>query len=634
MQFFLLKNHKCLFSCGAVTMKFVFLIMLCTLPPPVQSDMLKLKIFNQESALKSAQRIAKQRFPDLNQTEIDDRAKKTVAKVNTQIADIKKALSPAPLYKFKTARSFEGYYIGRILDVITAPSGMKYDGGTPVTRYYYLFIAHDKSGNNESKKPVLVPNNLVQIFNEYDTAEDFVRLFSDRHELLDVPFGSEEHRAAIFSLFDPEGALELHKKNAPRSDYHLTEGSLTRFIKKGVDQAMVFSGISSRLFGETGRMTPVHVCLNAMDPSASFRFIGNGSPIDCLPVYGLLQTIIKGKRLANFDKDVAEMAKHTVGMLCAMAFANTAYVAQDKRGAAIRAHGFGIACHFRIASVLNPSRSNRKKKLTKELPGENSTGWFVAEDSDYADAALDVMLNEPTFTMKLDSAPYVFNDYLIDGYSSIDLEGPFNSRRGIGVFGGQADLMLKLLRIASGRANGLKDESLQKNARTVLSSMITNNNPRVLDRRINRHLLIKITEWFNVEDNLYKDEEFVFDMLCQDGIDSIDVSYFYNDYEQYIEHMFPSWSYDSRDKKYIDPRSRYPHLAKSQAVSMHRVIQMRDIAKAHDAIGQKFTSHLNKTIAMAKKRIEKDSDHPPSYVNAVRFLKLYENSSKYAQTCN
>src|SRR5690606_12617693 len=73
----------------------------------------------------------------------------------------------------------------------------------------------------------------LRISQHIDTAFDLQRLFSNRHELMAMPFGSEAHRAALFSVLDPDGSLGLSSEPSAADLRGVEEGALMRFASAG-----------------------------------------------------------------------------------------------------------------------------------------------------------------------------------------------------------------------------------------------------------------------------------------------------------------------------------------------------------------------------------------------------------------
>ena len=127
---------------------------------------------------------------------------------------------------------------GRILNFSMGPRAG--DRRDPANHDSALVEFYQHDGSKVSNKPITVSGRYIaSIVHDIDTVADLSHLFSNRHELAGVQFGSDQHRDLIYGLFDPDGDLNFHKGskfNSPK----IIEGSITRDILAGKENRAMF----------------------------------------------------------------------------------------------------------------------------------------------------------------------------------------------------------------------------------------------------------------------------------------------------------------------------------------------------------------------------------------------------------
>jgi len=300
----------------------------------------------------------------------------------TRLEGLRRQLAPVTPYVFGRTYGFEG----RILRVIPPvnPSAPKSSDD-----YYpkIVFEAYGKKGKPISRTPAIInTRHILSNGSEwnFDTVNDFVRLMSNRHILMRVPFGSQKHRQALFAALDPDGTMGLPGERSTETYGGLEEGALMRFGRDGspweADMLTVFWNRKAHpndpifLFGSFGEhLRPSFASL----PSLEFH------RYDELTA-SLIEDYARSLRYPGYEDGFSEIAKATVQIFYSLSLATPDLTSPAYKLQATRYHGIGMSTYHTISRAL----SDRGKKY-KSLPNLPLT------TGDVRNAVLDVLEDGP-----------------------------------------------------------------------------------------------------------------------------------------------------------------------------------------------------------------------------------------------
>lgn len=247
------------------------------------------------------------------------------------------------------------YFEGRILKLIP-PSNSAAPWNVPERYATILFEAYGKDGSPKSAKPALLSAQALRFSSHIDTKFDLVRIFSNRHELLGVPFGSKPHRAALFSALDPDGSLGLSSSARAPAPTGVQEGALVQFAAEGALSQKDAMGL--------GQLDPI-------SPMFLFRedWKRGGSRTIQMP-FTFIEEIARARRYPGFEPEFLSMAVESFRILYTLGIATPALASSSNRDRATRLHIIGTSAVRALATSLDyhSSREGNRDYRNRDRP--------------------------------------------------------------------------------------------------------------------------------------------------------------------------------------------------------------------------------------------------------------------------
>lgn len=304
------------------------------------------------------------------------------------IAGLEAELAPAPIFENERGKFFYGKVLAyRPGTHARPPDDASFD--------HVLFLAHGRKGANPSRKPVEISlRDIGQLVHEYDAPSDFVFQFSNRHELLGVPFGAPSHRASLFRIFSPRDPRAMSGNSDAEISGSVREGTLTRFLISGppsMDE-MPMAGWS----------------IHAPDYLFPGLFSGDNKGDRFAEMWpngtrALLLAMARAREYPEFDQEVGGMAREAAGFMCSMALSDQGTsIAPELQIRARRAKLIGTGCFRDVVLALKVSSEYFGTRFASSRDGADIMPVSV---SNYVLAAVDLLLSEPLFSRYIDPTP-------------------------------------------------------------------------------------------------------------------------------------------------------------------------------------------------------------------------------------
>jgi hypothetical protein len=243
------------------------------------------------------------------------------------------------------------------------------DPAEPANHDRLGLLAFSPDGARVAPAPVSLQTiRIAQVFHAFDDPSDEAHLFSNRHLLRGVAFGSAAHRALLFGLVDPRGDMGLGD-GAPAGGAGLTEGALTGYILNG---------------------RPAHESLytkwtmSQADPFA-FTFIA-GEPISAR-TYARAQAHPE-VFAEGWDSHVAA----ALGLICGFARIDPYLAPQNLFDAAERARQIGLQCRQDLGGVFFDAMYERRSPSS-----EREEAYLPVSQREVVVAAINVLRREIAF---------------------------------------------------------------------------------------------------------------------------------------------------------------------------------------------------------------------------------------------
>ena len=359
--------------------------------------------------------------------------------LSKQIADsirdrnkaIKEALAPAPMFRTKTGFYFQG-------TVVEYLRGLHMDPKDPASSDQIVFRAYGRNGGQKSRKTARISTRYIRrIIHDYDTTKDFVWRFSNRHELLNEPFGSKRHRQSIYALFDSDGEMGLSGGERFPFGRELKEGLFTRFLVEG--------------------LPPIGEQLKRLlwNMSAPYSFMGPVQGVNRAIMWfplrptDLFTAMARARVYDIAEPGIAKLARHGASILCTMALADPEIASGARRSIAQRAQLIGEGCYQTVVETLWATYKARKDRV----------GALPVKPLVLQEVVLEFVLSED-----------VFRNFLNSSYTNRDGK---NRPRTDGLISRSHDLTQILAAIGGGRHIDHTGTVRQKLATAALERMIT-----------------------------------------------------------------------------------------------------------------------------------------------------------------
>ncbi len=315
-------------------------------------------------------------FPEKLLRRLDLEAKERLAELNRQLAPAKSSIDD--LFGMH-------YFAGRILKVIP-PVDPSASNASPDHFAKIVFEAYAEGGEPKSRKPVIINTKWLKRglgFNSIDTLADYARIFSNRHEIMNVEFGSLRHLRAIFSALDPDGSMGLPGGGETEESVNgLEEGALMRFGKQGAPR------------GEEGTLQEMLerfqlMDRNPIDPIFLFptnvTYLDIGIPHYRLP-YLLIEEYARSMRYPGYEPGYGKTAKAALQIFYALSLAAPDMASPAYKDRAQRYHALGVATYYALSDILGYRRQEYWKDKDRFMP---------LNAQDVRRAALDVLAEGP-----------------------------------------------------------------------------------------------------------------------------------------------------------------------------------------------------------------------------------------------
>ena len=310
-------------------------------------------------------------FPDGHGGEVLQNRIKRIAK---QLAE---QLAPATPGKNQYGHRF---FAGRIL-MLLPPVNPSAPLKSPDHWPKIVFEAYGKGGTPKSRKPVILSILRLMSFggiqSTIDTAADFSRLLSNRHEIMGVEFGSRRHLQAVFAALDPDGSMGLSAGGAAGPSSGLKEGALMIFGKQGVTRDLNARHMQSLL----NPINPIY----ALGPSTLGEAGSTGLPARMLDEYA------RSKRYPGYEPAYGGMAKAALRIFYTLSIATPDLTSPRYRTWAKRYQFVGRSTFDALSRALDyhPTDADSRKFLNDDRPFMPLTVEEVRR------AALDVLADGP-----------------------------------------------------------------------------------------------------------------------------------------------------------------------------------------------------------------------------------------------
>jgi hypothetical protein len=302
--------------------------------------------------LPTAERVARnlQMFRRSRPNISEEDARELIAKTDF-LAKLRKAMAPAPILTDRTGTYFNGY----ILDYIPGPRA-----GNPIDEKNHdriIVQAHGANGTQQAPKPIVISSLKIHLIRHaVDTIKDFAWQLSDRHTLLDLPFGSDLHRQSLYAFVDPTQDLGLWR--GKNFSYGKTpfEGRFTRLIRQGLPTPQHFM---TRMQWE--RNAP-----NFLFPNTGMsRGLGAEFVLERFHPRHFIFALARAAQYPRTDQRVGQMAARAIGTICSFADADPSRLIGSLPAATVRAYLVGLACVESVGFTLYEAAEMMEGRLRR-----------------------------------------------------------------------------------------------------------------------------------------------------------------------------------------------------------------------------------------------------------------------------
>lgn len=303
------------------------------------------------------------------------------------VARLTEELSPAPLLEIERGK----FFYGTVLAYRRGTHGNWQDKDSHDS---ILFLAHGRGGANPSRNPAEISVSVIDwLVHEYDAPNDFVFHFSNRHELLDTPFGSPLHRASLFRIFNPLDPRAMPGNSDADVEGAVDEGTVTRVLMSG-PPTMEEMPMASWSMHAPDFLFPGHYADS--DETGRFAHVWpHGTS-------ALLLAMARASEYPAFDQEVGKMAREAAGLMCSMALRDSDVpISPAMQIRARRAWFYGTKCFSDITMALEINREG-----FGYINASPRTGIVVmpVSLSNYVLAAIDLIESQPFFSRYINPA--------------------------------------------------------------------------------------------------------------------------------------------------------------------------------------------------------------------------------------
>jgi hypothetical protein len=239
-------------------------------------------------------------------------------------------------------------------------------------------LAYSGDGQTLASQPWrLSTYYLYQVVHDFDGANDALWLFSNRHELADVDFGSAEHRQLIYSLVDVDGSMGL-ALSAPRVQGDIREGALTGHILNGQPE-------HESLYTKwtTSQADPWRFSYMALNRLSA-------------------ETIARARKYPIYAPGFDQQVMNAIGLMCSLSRVEPALAQSSLFEAATRAKDLGMRCRQRlyhlIFEAMHREQEHFERQEGKALP---------VSRQEVLVALLELLATDTTFRIHPDAQPVI-----------------------------------------------------------------------------------------------------------------------------------------------------------------------------------------------------------------------------------
>ena len=303
-----------------------------------------------------------------------------------QLSELTKQL--APVKPRKDASTGRYYFEGRILKVI--PPVKSLASNLDINHWLKLsfqnadyapkivFEAYGRGGTPKSRKVAIISTHQMRIYchNTIDTVLDYSLMLSNRHEIMNVEFGSPSHRQAIFAALDPDGSMGLPGGGSQGNLSGLKEGALMIFGKQGKIQD-----------------TPKTYMQMQINPSDPIYYFSDNDPLRGLP-YLLIYEYAKSMKYPGCEPAYGEMAKAALQIFYTLSLAEPDLTSPGFRSRAKRYNDLGrstFSALFRAFYYSKPNVDMTLPNVDMKLTDDD----MPLANEDVRRAVLDVLVDGP-----------------------------------------------------------------------------------------------------------------------------------------------------------------------------------------------------------------------------------------------
>jgi hypothetical protein len=241
-----------------------------------------------------------------------------------------------------------------------------------------VFQPLHQDGSPSRENDLVISASLLKfIFHAFDSNDDFKWQFSNRHELLGVPFGSERHRTSIFALFDPDGMMGLGTGEDFSWREPVVEGQLTKIITEGLPSMESMMQRSMWTLKDPTEFPLPTMQLNQVSKAT----------VD------LVLAMARAGQYPQVSSSIADQARAGLSLLCSFVLADPEFAAGSLRDAAFRAQQQGLGCHWGLQIFL-------KSDVDMNETMVGSPQYFdilPVEPSRYREIVLEFMASDDVF---------------------------------------------------------------------------------------------------------------------------------------------------------------------------------------------------------------------------------------------